>query len=147
MVRFSRRHRTNGAEAPARRVRVKSMSQNSDMRIRCGHALSVTSPPIAAMKALQALVIGMGILIFVALGLVAYGITRDAAPRQSPAAFGQTEVALPAGARILDMVAVAGRVVLRLETVDGAQRLAQQLIVIDPVTGRKLGTVDLAAPR
>ena len=27
MVRFSRRHRTNGAEAPARRLRVNSMSE------------------------------------------------------------------------------------------------------------------------
>lgn len=92
------------------------------------------------MRVLQAVVIIMAVLIFVGLGLVFYGIARKAdPPKADPGTLGATKLDLPPGARVVDMAGTDGRLVLRVETGDGEQRL----YVLDLDSGALLGTIDL----
>ncbi len=111
------------------------------------------------MRALQAVVIVMGILIVFGLGLVVYGIgMRVAVPESGPAStgiegaligswpgnaklprFGEATLALPGGAQIIDIAGVDRRLVLHITTGDGGE----QLYVLDMATGEILGTIDL----
>ncbi len=92
------------------------------------------------MRSIQALVIVMGILIVGGMTLVGYQIvTTVGEPSAAPASFGEVEVALPPGARVLDMAARDDRWVLRVEGGDGRQRL----LVLDPSTGALVGTMVL----
>ncbi len=90
------------------------------------------------MRSIQALVIVMGILIVGGMTLVGYQIvTTVGEPPAAPASFGEVELALPPGARVLDMAAIDDRLVLRVEGGDGRQRL----LVLDPSTGALVGTI------
>lgn len=102
------------------------------------------------MKALNALVVVMGVLIVAGLVLVAYGMAkrlggpggleRAARPADSPpAAFGDLDLTLPPGSEVVDMVVADRRLVLRVETREGGQRL----YVLDPSTGALIGTIAL----
>ena len=92
------------------------------------------------MRSIQALVIVMGILIVGGMTLVGYQIvTTVGEPSAVGASFGEVEVALPPGARVLDMAAIDDRLVLRVEGGDGRQRL----LVLDPSTGALVGTMVL----
>jgi hypothetical protein len=92
------------------------------------------------MAALKVLVGVMGVLIVLGVGAIVYGIaTRLDLSR--PVAF-EGKVQLPAGGRILDMTASGDRMVLRVATSDGGERL----IVVDLVHGRQLGVLDLVKP-
>lgn len=55
------------------------------------------------------------------------------------AGFGQVELAVPTGARLIDMDVDGDRLVLHLETADGAR-----VLVIDLTTGKTVGAIDLA---
>ncbi len=90
------------------------------------------------MRSIQALVIVMGILIVGGMTLVGYRIvTAVGEPSAAPASFGEVELALPPGARVVDMAAIDDRLVLRIEAGDGRQRL----IVLDPSTGALVGSI------
>ena len=92
------------------------------------------------MRSIQALVIVMGILIVGGMTLVGYQIvtTVGESPSQAaPASFGEVELALPPGARVVDMASTEDRLVLRVEAGDGRQRL----FVLDPSTGALVGTM------
>ncbi len=92
------------------------------------------------MRSIQALVIVMGILIVGGMTLVGYQIvTTVGESPAAPAPFGEVELALPPGARVLDMAAIDDRLVLRVEGGDGRQRL----LVLDPSTGALVGTIVL----
>ncbi len=94
------------------------------------------------MKALNALVVVMAVLIVAGLMLVAYGMTRRLGgpePAGPPASFGELDLALPPGARVVDMVVADRRLVLRVEAGDGVQRL----YLLDPSTGALVGTIAL----
>ncbi len=92
------------------------------------------------MRSIQALVIVMGILIVGGMTLVGYQIvTTVGEPAAAHAPFGEVELALPPGARVLDMAAVDDRLVLRVEAGGGRQRL----LVLDPSTGALVGTMVL----
>jgi hypothetical protein len=92
------------------------------------------------MRSIQALVIVMGILIVGGMTLVGYQIvTTVGESPAAPASFGEVELALPPGARVLDMAAIDDRLVLRVEGGDGRQRL----LVLDPSTGALVGTMVL----
>lgn len=94
------------------------------------------------MRSIQTLVIVMGILIVGSMTLVGYQIvTTVGEPPAAPASFGEVEVevALPPGARVLDMAAIGDRLVLRVEGGDGRQRL----LVLDPSTGALVGSMVL----
>ena len=76
------------------------------------------------------------------MGLVVYQIVTAAGEPPAPAAresFGELELALPPGARVVDMGVTGDRLVLRVEAGDGRQRL----YVLDPSTGALVGTIGL----
>jgi len=94
------------------------------------------------MRALKILVVVMGVMLIAGLAVVIGTIAHRATQRQAapPAAgFGHTSVALPAGARVVEMREVGGRLVLRLERSNGSETL----LILDPATGAEVGTIDL----
>lgn len=92
------------------------------------------------MRAIKAVVIGMGGLILV--GFVVVGVTlvmrmqNVNAPRQ---AFQQV-LTLPAGAQVLETRLEGGEIVLRVAKADGAE----MLVLIDAADGIERGRIDLA---
>lgn len=95
------------------------------------------------MKALKALVLGMGVLLVAGLGLLVYGVsTRMGNPpvtaSRPTGGFGEVEIALPAGARVEQMAIAGERVVLRLSG-GGPERV----LVLDPASGRVSGSFAL----
>ena len=95
------------------------------------------------MQPLKALVIFLGILIFVAFGFLAYGImsklkTGGYVPPKSDE-FIETEVVIPTGAQIKGMRIGSNRIVIRVKKPDGREAL----ILIDPQTGKKMGLIHL----
>lgn len=99
------------------------------------------------MQALKALVVTLGILIVIAFGFLAYGLLNKVdtlgggksklAP--SVGGFGETHVAIPKGARVVETRIGDGRLFLRLEKAGGGEAV----LVIDPSTGRRIGVVHL----
>jgi hypothetical protein len=91
------------------------------------------------MRALQALVIFLGILIVAGLTLVvALMIQRP----ESKSVTGSPSIArldVPRDFRVAEMAATGGRVVLRLDAKDGRQRL----LVFDPVSGATSRILDI----
>lgn len=97
------------------------------------------------MKAIKALVAFMGVLLIAGLGLLGYGFYTKAGqsggkPRPAAAAdpgdaFGTVAVPLPAGARVEQVLAAGGRVVLRV-TGAGPERF----VVLDPADGTVAGS-------
>jgi len=95
------------------------------------------------MRSLQALVIFLGVVIVSGMALVGYRIVATVGEPASPTApesFGEVALALPPGARVVDMAATDDRLILRVEAGDGRQRL----YLLDPSTGALVGTVGLA---
>lgn len=108
----------------------------------------------AFMQALKFIVIGMGILIVLAVGLIGFGLykksvdpgwklfgTRTDAPAAAsaaPAMFGKLNLALPEGCRIEDVRPDGRRAFLIL----GPTSACDVLVVIDTQDGRILGRID-----
>ena len=120
------------------------------------------------MKALKGLVLGMGILIFIILGVIAVTLYNRAAepegipeggPEDGPEggpgktagvagnklagpslpAFGTARLGLPAGAALLGMDADGGRLLLRARHADGGEWIH----VVDLATGTTLGRIEV----
>jgi hypothetical protein len=99
------------------------------------------------MRALKLLVIIMGVLLVG--GTVALTIAivqrvnhrRAAPPPVAGRGFDHTVIDLPAGARVLGSEAVGDRLAVRIALADGGEAL----ILIDPRTGARLGTIELRA--
>ncbi len=102
------------------------------------------------MKALKALVIVMAVLIAAGLTVLVVMVIKGAGQDTPESAsrvplagaapgFGETGVALPPGAEILETSTGDGRIVLRIRQPDGARAL----LIIDAATGRRLGLVRL----
>lgn len=92
------------------------------------------------MQALKVLVIVLGVLIVIALALVAYGVvTRVSKDARVSRAFGDVDLPVPAGCVIADANSRDGGLILRL---DGpAERGCQQVVIIDLGDGAVLGRV------
>ncbi len=101
---------------------------------------------------LKLLVGTMTALLAIGMGLLVVGVVRtvgelggepsiETAAPPAAAAFGESRIALPTGARLVAMTADAGRLYLRLETGDGQQ----QILVVDAASGRRLGLIRLEA--
>jgi hypothetical protein len=94
------------------------------------------------MRALKTLVVVMGIMLiggFAVLVAVIIGrVSRGGAP---PRSFSPTAIDIPRGARIESMTAATDRLILDLALPDDGR----QLVVIDLVTGTRLGTIELRA--
>ncbi|MEC8172711.1 MAG: hypothetical protein VX090_04955 [Pseudomonadota bacterium] len=94
------------------------------------------------MQPLKALVIFLGVLIFVAFGVLAYGVaTKFKTSGETPTSrhFEATNVEILAGARIVETQIGGNRIILRVETPDGGMAL----ILIDAGTGERTGVIYL----
>lgn len=92
------------------------------------------------MRGLKALVIGMGILIIVGVVFLVYAIIDKAGEQDvSVASAIDAEIALPAGAEVVETSLGDGRMVLRLRLPDGSGRL----LLFDAASGRSIGKIDL----
>jgi hypothetical protein len=99
------------------------------------------------VRALKIAVVVMGIMLiggFVALVIsIAYVAKhrQSAAPAASaaPAPYAAPPIEFPSGARIEMMALSANRLVLSIITQDGNR----ELLVLDPASGRRLGTIPL----
>lgn len=101
------------------------------------------------MKALKALVIGMGILIVAGTAVVIVTIfnrlTGDESPLKETAAaesFGHVDIGLAPGDRIEDMVPDGDRLFLHVSSPDGTSRV----IVVDLDSGVVAGTIGGSRP-
>lgn len=90
------------------------------------------------MQGLKGLVIFMGILIVIGLIVVAYGLaSRMSGDRTG--AFGEVDLALPAGCVIAGSEAENDRLILRIG--GPAERGCQQVLVLDLKDGELLGRI------
>ena len=102
------------------------------------------------MRALKALVAGLGVLIVGGMALLAYGlymkasdpdfsIFRDDAGESAPAKrFGRVELSLPKGCSIVEVRADGPRIYLHVGPPIGS---CERIIVIDAADGTVLGTI------
>ena len=98
------------------------------------------------MRTLKTLVIGMGILIVVGTTIIAVMIARrggDGDAASGDASITTAQIALPAGARVVETALHGDRIALRIALIGGDQRV----IIIDVPTGRRVGAVDLMSGR
>jgi hypothetical protein len=101
------------------------------------------------MRALKVLVVVMGVLLLAGVAVVIVTImtrlaqhpaaTAAAAMEGRPVPFGTTTLALPAGARVIEMQSAGRRLALRLRHADGSEAL----LILDPDTGTEIGTIEL----
>jgi hypothetical protein len=94
------------------------------------------------MRALKVLVTVLGVVIIVGFGVVAAVIAGRLARREPASnahAFTAAAVNIPRGARIEAMTAASDRLILALALPGGGR----DIIVIDLVTGTRLGTIEL----
>ena len=89
-------------------------------------------------RALLALVVGLGILIFAGLIVVAVTLAGRLSGGGG-AGFGQVALPLPEGCRIAEATTGEGRLLLRLEGLP--ERGCDQVIVLDLESGRELGRI------
>lgn len=105
----------------------------------------------STIRKLKGLVIGLGILIVLGLGAVAVGVVRTigdlgrsgppaGGAGAAPGRFDTSHIALPPGARLIDVAAAGDRVLLRLGLADGTARI----VVVDLNSGARLGTIELS---
>ena len=88
-------------------------------------------------RILKAVVIGLGVLILIAMGLIVYKVVGVATGMSS--AQTSATVAVPAGSRVVDMTQDGDRLSLLIE--DGAGR--QQVMTIDRKSGAVMSIVYL----
>lgn len=87
-----------------------------------------------AMKALIALIVGMGIAIMAALVLVAYGLLAGFG--EEPAGFGTHDLEVPPGCTIAEARLENDLLVVRLA---GEAAGCEQVVLIDPASGAERG--------
>jgi hypothetical protein len=96
------------------------------------------------MQALKALVIFMGILIFVAMGFLVYGLLNLDDDKDPPkliagGSFGVVESRLPAGATVRETLIEDGRAVVTVGLADGGVEIR----IFDLANGTALGVIRL----
>lgn len=97
------------------------------------------------MALLKGLVIGMGVLIVLGMGLLAWGLyAKSRGPAETaapPAAFGDIVVDLGTGCTLKTVVPDGGRVWLH---VDGASPTCRRVIAVDLASGTQIGSIGAA---
>jgi len=97
------------------------------------------------MRGLKILVVVMGIMLVVGfavlVAVIAGRISRGGPAPNAARAFAAAAVDIPPGARVEAMTVGTDRLVLALVLPEGGR----QLVVIDLVTGARLGTIELRA--
>jgi len=93
------------------------------------------------MRALKVLVVVMGVLLVGGTAALIVAIIDRASHRASGPVgrFDSAVVDLPPGGRVIGIEAVGERLVVRVELAQGSELL----ILLDPRTGARLGTVEL----
>ncbi len=101
------------------------------------------------MRFLQALVVFMAILKFIAKGFLVNGLitktdqaedAKSGHPSIVGQGFGMVESALPSGASVVGMQVSEGRIVVRIQLAGGGEEIR----VFDLVSGAAMGTIRLA---
>lgn len=88
---------------------------------------------------LKALVIGMGVLIVIGMGLVVYGMVRQADKLSNRGSFGEAVIPLPDGCSVAEAApGDRGVVVIRLQ---GAADACRQVLVFDSLRGELRGRI------
>lgn len=106
------------------------------------------------MRAIKALVIGMGILILVGLAILVYGLTNKFGTTMSDGgsengaaadavAFGTIRATLPAGATVANVQMQGGTAMVHVTLPDGGA----QIMVFRLSDGRQTGTIELQPAR
>jgi hypothetical protein len=85
---------------------------------------------------LKAVVIGLGVLIVIALGLVVVGIVRKFSSAGAPTAVQSAVFSLPPGAVIVEMQSQSNRLILRLHTQTG-----DEIDIVDTEDGRLVARI------
>jgi len=107
------------------------------------------------MQALKSLVILLGVLIFAGLGVIGVTLYNRATTTDDEAAtaaagaasslpeqvFGTVRLDLPSGSEVLDMRAADGRLLLRVRTPTGLQRVH----IVSLTSGKILGKVEIGS--
>ncbi len=99
------------------------------------------------MRALQVLVVVMGILIVAGVAVVVTVIVKRATQEQEAKgppplpAFGEVDLTLPDGARVVWATVEAGRLVIHIQEAGDAARFE----VVDLATGNRLGAVQVGS--
>ena len=99
------------------------------------------------MRALKVLVAVMGVLLIAGLAVVVVTIMSRMTQKTAPSApvavhlapFGNTTVALPTDALVMEVQGAGDRILLRLDLKDGTE----MLLVLDATTGTELGRIKL----
>jgi len=92
------------------------------------------------MRALKILVWVMGAMLLAGVAILGATIAGRLPKHGPPAeAFTAPAIGIPPGARVESMSAGGDRIVLDLVLSDGSR----ELLIVDPASGRKLGTVPL----
>lgn len=95
------------------------------------------------MRTLKVLVVVMGVMLVAGVAILIVAIAGRVSPNRagiaSSPSFAADPIDLPQGARIETMAIGADRVVLDVALADGNR----QLLILDLVTGRPLGTIPL----
>ncbi|MBI1244078.1 MAG: hypothetical protein GC202_03655 [Alphaproteobacteria bacterium] len=101
------------------------------------------------MRALKTVVIGLGVLCAAAFGVLVWLVASKAGGRSAPPApasaaapsavqgWGELDLGLPAGSRIVAIAASGATLAIQVRLPDGAERI----IVVDPGTGTPLGRI------
>jgi hypothetical protein len=96
-----------------------------------------------AVRTLKLLVIVMGVMLVAGVAIlivtVAGRVSRNGAGLAGSPPFAAPSIDLPQGARIETMAVASDRLVIDVVLADGTR----QLLVLDLVTGRRLGTIPL----
>ena len=110
-----------------------------------------------SLRALKFLVIAMGAVIVIGTGVVIITIIQRASAKLSdespatqaseastpertpPTGFGSRTLEVPHGSRIVKMVAEGNRLIVRLDVSGGGR----QIIILDTMTGARLGTIEV----
>ncbi|MSO70979.1 MAG: hypothetical protein EXQ88_03045 [Alphaproteobacteria bacterium] len=89
------------------------------------------------MTTLKVVVIALGVLIVALLAAIIWKIVALAGGAGDRRGFGEMRLGLPAGCRIVEAQSGDGRLVLRIGDGAGCDRV----LLVDPVSGRVLGTI------
>jgi len=103
------------------------------------------------LRLIKIAIVVMGLMLLAGAAIIVSEIVKRSSPDRSPAVeapaaasspFGETEIRLPAGSRVIDRAVDGGRLVLFLENATGGQ----QALVIDLSTGGRLGSIRFTSP-
>jgi Family of unknown function (DUF6476) len=99
------------------------------------------------MRALKVLVVVMGVVLVVGfavvIAVIAGRVSRGGSPASTDRPFATKALDIPRGARIEGMTAAPNRLILQLALPDGER----QIVVVDLMTGARLGTIELRPAR